>query len=158
MKNSVFTLMLLMICSSAYAEEAMIQGGEEEQLRQSQKMESLGTLVGGIAHDFNNLLGGMTGNLYLAKLKAQCSPEAIEKIKNVETLSFKASDLISQLLAFARKSAVQMQEINLSDHYKETLKLLKAGISENITLKTEICGSSPKSAVNSNSIRFGFVT
>lgn len=114
----------------------------EEQLRQSQKMESLGTLVGGIAHDFNNLLGGMTGNLYLARIKAKGSPEIIEKIRNVEALSFKAADLISQLLAFARKSAVQMQHIDLSDYIKDALKLIKAGIPESITLKTKFCEDS----------------
>ncbi|ATX79321.1 PAS domain S-box-containing protein [Mariprofundus aestuarium] len=109
----------------------------EDQLRQSQKMESLGTLVGGIAHDFNNLLAGMTGNLYLAKIKSNNSPDAIKNIENVEKLSFKAAGLISQLLTYARKGPVQMHEIELCNHMQNALKLIQAGIPENIELTAD---------------------
>ncbi|MDX8394796.1 MAG: bacteriohemerythrin, partial [Mariprofundaceae bacterium] len=75
----------------------------QEQFQQAQKMEAIGTLVGGIAHDFNNMLAGMTGNLYLAKLKTKNIPDVTDKLDNIEALSFRAASMIKQLLTFARK-------------------------------------------------------
>lgn len=80
----------------------------EEQLRQSQKMESIGTLVGGIAHDFNNMLAGMTGNLYLARALLGTHP-ATSRLEAVEELGFRAAKMIQQLLTFARKDTIQMK-------------------------------------------------
>ena len=111
----------------------------EERIRESQKMEALGTLVGGIAHDFNNILAGMTGNLYLAKRKVEDRPDVQKKITNVEKLSFRAADMINQLLTFARKNTVQMRPISLALVIKESLRLARVSIPENITLHDDIC-------------------
>ena len=113
----------------------------QEQLRQSQKMEALETLVGGIAHDFNNMLAGMTGNLYLARNKCQDRPEVVEKLKNVEKLSFRAAGMIDQLLAFARKGIVQMQPFSLTMFMKEAFKLARVSIPENIVLHRHLCST-----------------
>ena len=110
----------------------------EDQLRQAQKMESLGTLVGGIAHDFNNMLAGMTGNLYLAKRKAAALPDVVKKIENAEVLGYRAGDMIAHLLAFARKGIVQMVEMPLSEKLNEAIELAAASIPENIHLVTEV--------------------
>jgi len=111
----------------------------EERFRQAQKMEALGTLVGGIAHDFNNMLAGMTGNLYLARKKVEDRPDIMGKLDNVVSLSFRASEMIKQLLTFARKSHVDMQPFGLTTFLKEASKLSEASIPENIRFDSVFC-------------------
>ncbi|MDX8389537.1 MAG: bacteriohemerythrin [Mariprofundaceae bacterium] len=111
----------------------------QEQFQQAQKMEAIGTLVGGIAHDFNNMLAGITGNLYLAKLKTKNIPEVIDKLDNIEDLSFRAASMIKQLLTFARKDIVSMELMSLSSFIKETMTLLQPSIPENICLQQQLC-------------------
>jgi len=111
----------------------------EEQLVQSQKMEAIGTLVGGIAHDFNNMLAGITGHLYLAKEQISDMPDIVNDLNNVEDIAFRAADMIEQLLTFARKSRVNTKPVPLNPFIKQTLKLLRTSVPENIELHQEIC-------------------
>ena len=110
----------------------------EEQFRQAQKMESIGTLVGGIAHDFNNVLAGITGNIYLAKKMASELPDVLVRLTTIEKLSFQSADLIKQLLTFARKGRVDLKEIPLNPFVKETFNFLRASIPENIKMTKNI--------------------
>ena len=114
----------------------------EMQLLQAQKMESLGTLVGGIAHDFNNILAGLTGNLYLAKAGAKELPDLFQKLTTIEELSFRAADLIKQLLTFARKGTVSMKPLPLAAFVKEVIKFIRATVPENIDMQMDICSDS----------------
>ena len=109
----------------------------EARFRQSQKMEAIGTLVGGIAHDFNNTLAGITGNLYMAKKEAESIPKVVSRLDSVERLAFGAAATIQQLLTFSRKGMVQMAPVDLAPLLKETIKLQKASIPENISLNIE---------------------
>jgi PAS domain S-box-containing protein len=113
----------------------------EHRFQQAQKMEAIGIMVGGIAHNFNNMLAGMTGNLYLAKMKVQAQPDVVKKLANVEELSGHAAEMIQQLLAFARKGIVSMKEMPLVPFIKETLKLLHASVPENIEVHEDICST-----------------
>jgi PAS domain S-box-containing protein len=111
----------------------------EHRFHEAQKMEAVGTMVGGVAHNFNNMLAGMLGNLYLAKKIVQEQPDVVQRLNNVEELSHHASEMIQQLLAFARKGMVSMTAMPLTPFIKETLKLLHAAVPENIAVHENIC-------------------
>jgi len=111
----------------------------ENKFRQAQKMEALGTLVGGIAHDFNNMLAGITGNLYLMKRRVTDTPDLAEKVEMIESLSFRAASMITQLMTFARKGIVENAPFGLTSFIQEISKLSEASIPENITFNSLIC-------------------
>ncbi|MFQ5344729.1 MAG: ATP-binding protein [Mariprofundus sp.] len=110
----------------------------EELFRHAQKMEAIGVLVGGIAHDFNNFLAGITGNLYLLKTRLKEQPELLNRVSTIDQLCFKAADMISQLLAFARKDHVEMRYMSFTAFVKDSIKLALLGIPDNIRLKQDI--------------------
>jgi PAS domain S-box-containing protein len=78
----------------------------EEQLRQAQKMESIGQLTGGIAHDFNNLMAVILGNLELLAEDLAGDPAALQKIETAIRSTLRGSDLTQRLLAFARQQSL----------------------------------------------------
>ncbi|MDX8387856.1 MAG: ATP-binding protein [Ghiorsea sp.] len=109
----------------------------EDQLRQSQKMEAIGTLVGGIAHDFNNMLAGITGNLFLAKriiYSGQDPEHATEKLIKAEELCQNAATMISHLLTFARKGMIDTQELTINDIVSQSLELVQHSIADTVTV------------------------
>ena len=87
----------------------------EIQVRQAQKMESIGTLAGGIAHDFNNILMGIQGNASLMALKIDPEHPNYVKIKNIETYVENGTELTRQLLGFARRGKYHAIATDLND-------------------------------------------
>ncbi len=114
----------------------------EEQLRQAQKMESIGKLAGGIAHDFNNLMTAVMGYSDLLLRQPEGSPMSREKVEAIRDSAVRASDLTRQLLAFSRRQVLQSRDIDLRDVVGRMDSLLRRLIGEDVRLHT-LFGSDP---------------
>jgi PAS domain S-box-containing protein len=114
----------------------------EDQLRQAQKMDSIGKLAGGIAHDFNNLMTAVIGYSDLLLVHSRIDDGAREKVDAIRDSAVRASDLTRQLLAFSRRQILQTQEIDLRDVVREMDTLLKRLIGSDVRLLT-VLGSEP---------------
>ena len=109
----------------------------QAQLRQSQKLEAIGTLAGGIAHDFNNLITVITGYSQLALMRTQGdTPEAAD-LRHVIEASDRAANLTHQLLAFSRKQVLQPTVLDLGGVVDGIAPMLRRIIGEHIELKIE---------------------
>lgn len=106
----------------------------ESQLRQSQKMESIGVLAGGVAHDFNNILTGVIGYTGLILGQLREDDPSYHYAKQVEKLADKAASLTRQLLAFSRRQVLEMRPVNINDVLKDLEEMLPRVIGEDIAL------------------------
>lgn len=110
----------------------------ETQLRQSQKMEAIGTLAGGIAHDFNNILAVIFGYAELAKLEQNDPAKRQQNLDQVLAAANRAKDLVQQILAFSRKTEQQKQPLQVSLIIKEALKMLRSSLPATIEIRQNI--------------------
>ncbi len=97
----------------------------EEQLIQSQKMESIGLLAGGIAHDFNNILSAILGYSSYLKGVVYQDEKVYAHLDTIERSALRAAELTSQLLAFARGGKYVVGPMNIHDLIEETVRLLQ---------------------------------
>jgi len=109
------------------------------QLMQAQKMESVGRLAGGIAHDFNNMLGAITGYSELALRKVDAESPLRRYLEEILKTAGRSADLTRQLLAFARKQAIEPKIISLNNTVENMLAMLRRLIGENISLEWKPC-------------------
>ena len=109
----------------------------ENQIRQSQKMQAIGTLAGGVAHDFNNILTAIMG--YAELSQSQCDEKTLlySNLSEIIRGADRAGKLVDQILKFSRQSEKSVSSLKLSLIVKEVFKLLRASLPANIELVSE---------------------
>jgi PAS domain S-box-containing protein len=110
----------------------------EAKLQQTQKLESLGVLAGGIAHDFNNLLTGILGRTSLLQKRLASDAQLRDAVDRIESAVLRATELTSQMLAYAGKSQAVVEQTDLSRLVGEMVPLLEVAISQSAPLKLEL--------------------
>ena len=115
----------------------------EAQLRESQKMEALGTLAGGVAHDFNNILAAIAGNVELACQDVGPDHPAMESLEEIRRASRRATALVQQILAFGRRQVTDRNVMALEPIIEESARLLRATLPAGITLNAECAPDTP---------------
>lgn len=113
----------------------------EDQLRQSQKLEAMGTLAGGIAHDFNNILGAILGNAELARQDVGGGHPALESLEQIRKSGARARSLVQQILIFSRPQPQHFQALSLGTAIPECVRLLRATLPAGVALETSIAAA-----------------
>ena len=108
----------------------------EEQLRQAQKIDSIGRLAGGVAHDFNNILTAIRGYAELMLLELAPEDPMRSSVTEIRRAGERAADLTRQLLAFSRTQLLQPRVLALNSLIADSIKMLKRLLGEDIELVT----------------------
>jgi len=124
----------------------------ENQLRQAQKMEAVGTLAGGIAHDFNNLLGGILG--YSSLLLSKLAPDDPHRkyVELIERASNRAAELTNRLLGFARQGKYEDKPVDINYLIGGVVELISASVDKRIEIKAELCEDNPLTKGDQNQL------
>jgi nitrogen-specific signal transduction histidine kinase/ActR/RegA family two-component response regulator len=107
----------------------------QAQLVQAQKLESIGNLAGGIAHDFNNILTSIIGYAELALDNAKNGWTVADELQEVLTASQRATDLVAQILAFARQSDENVKPVKVYNIINEVLSFIRSTIPTSIEIR-----------------------
>ncbi|MDD0837319.1 response regulator [Curvibacter sp. HBC61] len=115
----------------------------EAQLRESQKMQAVGTMAGGIAHDFNNILGAILGNVELARGDLSPDSPALVSLQEIDKAGRRARELVRQILTFSRNEAPKRQPLSLAEVVNETERLLHVTLPPGIALRLHLAPHVP---------------
>jgi CheY-like chemotaxis protein len=115
----------------------------EQQLLQSQKLESLGTLAGGIAHDFNNILGIIMGHASLLKEVVGNPAKLSRSAATIEKAAIRGAGLVRQILTFARKASVLIEQVNLNEIASELGRMIEETFPRSIAITLDLAPDLP---------------
>jgi PAS domain S-box-containing protein len=114
----------------------------EAQLRESQKMEAIGTLAGGIAHDFNNILAVILGNVSLSQQQLDAAHHAARHLGQIEMAGVRARSLVQKILAFSRMQPHALVSQPIRPLIEESIGLLRSTLPASVELDVQF-GSAP---------------
>ncbi len=129
----------------------------EEQLRQAQKMESIGTLAGGIAHDFNNILGIILGYTSLLESGISDPQRAAQCTDTIKKAVKRGADLVRQLLTFARKDEPLFSTIDVNELVLELTRMLKQTFPKNISIENMLHENLPSIIADSSQLHIALL-
>jgi len=129
--------------TTVFARDLTGRKAMEAQLRESHKMQAIGTMAGGIAHDFNNILGAILGNAALAMEDAGPDSPAQISLAQIEKAGQRARDLVRQILTFSRNEAPRREQVHLADVVQECKRLLKVTLPPHLKLQAHIDANTP---------------
>lgn len=123
----------------------------QSQLRQNERLQSIGQLAGGIAHDFSNMLGGILGAAQLISLRCgnKLDPQSRDFLQTIQATALRAADLTGKLTAFARKANYTFAATNLNAVVEDTIKIFRHTIDRKISISLQSDGAAH--VVNGNS-------
>jgi PAS domain S-box-containing protein len=131
----------------------LAQESLEAQLRESQKMEAIGTLAAGIAHDFNNVLGTVLGNAELARRDCGWNHQALESLDEIKKAGRRAQDLVQQILSFSRRQPTSRRVVSLQPIVEESVRLMRAVLPGGVRVDCHCSVEAPAVAANATQVK-----
>jgi signal transduction histidine kinase/DNA-binding response OmpR family regulator len=143
--------------SAELMKEVAAREKAQEQLRQAQKMETIGQLTGGVAHDFNNLLMAVMGNLDLLRKRVPDDPRLHRLIDGALQGAERGASLTQRLLAFARQQDLRALPVNLGALIQGMIDLLERSLGPRIALRLDIPANLPPARVDANQLELAIL-
>jgi two-component system cell cycle sensor histidine kinase/response regulator CckA len=131
-----FFLFIVDLTDTKQAEDQLRKS--EEQLRQAQKLESIGRLAGGIAHDFNNMLTAINGYCELTLLRLPADSPLRRNIEEIRKAGERSAALTDQLLAFSRRQILEVKTLDVNKIVEDSIVMIKRVIGEDITIDVRL--------------------
>ncbi|MEO6994238.1 MAG: PAS domain-containing protein, partial [Lacunisphaera sp.] len=125
----------------------------EQDLRQAQKMESLGTLAGGIAHDFNNLLAIINGYAEFCLVHNADAAQVRKSMQEIHRAAQRASGLVRQILTFSRKNEVRYAPFDLNQHVRDLVALLAETFPRTVAFNVQLADKLPPLLADQNQVQ-----